>query len=386
MKNKKAFTLVEILVWILIVSIILISGFQAYSMALAWKIRLIEKTKLQKEIIFFTERLFQAIKWGWTIDYEEYFNRMVVWTNTKSWHYELETWFGNFGRWWDIPEDLTDLADYWEWFYYCRSFDWNKMSSTWWCFEWWGFMSNWSGDTINPSGNDYQRYWQYSFQFLDYNSDYDNDFWDVDRDLNIIWDDDDFDNWNWPRVFTWSSDVKGLYLISWNKKVRTYFRHNVVRDPDAPLSVTCDSNGTWSWCLWTIQFLKLEWKDWWMDHDRTSSDSTQDDWVIDTWVVDRRFSWVLDQVAWAKPMDSYRKNLFPDNVNVSDFRVFPYPNIEEDRAWNLTTDEISKIKISPYVILSIETKPSWKIKKKIKWNTKPVRFNTTINLTDIFSN
>ncbi len=378
--KKNAFTLIEVLVSVTIISAILIVWFQTYTFIFAWKIRLIENTDLQKQAIFFTERLFQSIKKGWTIDYEEYFNRKIVWTSTQSWHYDTETWFGNFWKGWTPAS-----ASYWDEYYYCRSSDWTKMTSTWWCFYSYEFMSDLSWASIIPfTDNNPQRYWQYSFQFLDYNTDANGDLWDLDWDTNIIWDDDDENLWNWPRVFTGWVDVRELYLISWDKKTRTYFRHNVIEDPNAPISLSCDiAAWTGSWCLGNIQFLKLIWKDWWMDHVSWSSDSTENDWVIDTWLVAPWF-WP-NEVAWSNSTEAYWKNLFPSSINVSKFEVFPVPNLEESRAWNITNVEASEIKVSPYVILNIELKPSYEIQKKIRWKIRSYSFNTTINLTEIFS-
>ena len=283
-KNNFWFTLIEILTWILIVSIVMIWGFQALSSITIWKVRLIQKTNIEKDSFYFTERLFEEIKKWWTIDYEEYFNRKVVWTSYASGHYLDETGFWNFGNGWNVWTNT-----FWWWFYHCVSWIWiwNKLLDTW-CY------------TLNIP----QRYGQYSFQFIDYNSNYDDDWWDEDWDWNIIWDDDDEYLWLWPSAFTWWTDIKEIYLISWDKKKRTLFRWNVWYDPDHPTyswatqtNTACDfsdaSTPTWSWCLWTIEFLKLEWKDWWFDHDTSNTNTTWEfDWLIDTWIIDNEFSWL----------------------------------------------------------------------------------------------
>ena len=119
----KAFTLVEIMLSVLIFSIVLIWGFKAYSWVLIWKIKLIESTDIQKEAFYFSEKFFEEIKKGWTIDYEEYFNRKVVWTSTQSGHYDIPTGFWNFGRdWWNNSNNV-ETTNYGDEFYYCRS--WN---------------------------------------------------------------------------------------------------------------------------------------------------------------------------------------------------------------------------------------------------------------------
>jgi len=362
LKNK-AFTLIEILIWILIFSLVIIWGFKALSSITIWKIRLTEKTNIEKESIYFTEKLFQLIKKWWTIDYEEYFNRKVTWTAYASWHYLKETWFGNFWLWWII---WTTIWKYWDSFYYCASGNWVNIIWTWWCFTPWK----------------YQRYWEYSFQFIDYNSNHNNDNWDEDWDWNIIWDDDDEYLWTWPKVFIWWRDVKEIYLISWDNKTRTILRWNVIKDPNTPMWVTCNFwNGalpTWDWCLWSIQFLKLEWKDWWFNHSK--SWTWLNDWIIDTWLIHNKFVWNSNTLAWSwASYEQYWQNLFPKSMSIKNFIVEVYPNTDVNLAWKET------INISPYLRISFSITPSWKNRKKMKWKFPELKFSTTVNLTDIYS-
>ena len=380
-QNQLWFTLIEIMVWIVIFSIVMVWWFQALFAINIWKVRLMSNVDSQKQIIYFGEKLFEEIKKWWLIDYEEYFNRKVVWTTFSSGHYDKNTWFWNFWNWWDPWDEWDSLpVPFWAWFYQCISWDlssgWTKM--TWsWCFD----------NMLNTDNFDFtwvpQRYGQYSFQFIDYNSNYDDDGWDEDWVNWIMWDDDDEYLWDWPVAFTWWINQKELYLISWDKKNRTLFRWNVKLDPKAPDSATCtlDSNNiiTWSWCLWTIEFLKLEWKDYWLDHESWTGLEWEYDWVIDTWLIDKDFSWWAEIVAWTGSTN-YRVPLFPDSINVSDFKVFVYPNKDFDLSW-----KSKDVNLSPYVRLSLTFWPSWDTKRKIKWKSNDVNFSTTISLTDIFS-
>jgi prepilin-type N-terminal cleavage/methylation domain-containing protein len=375
-KNNKGFTLIEIMVWIIIVSIVLVWWFQALFAIAIWKTRLMNETDLQKESFYFTEKLFEMIKKGWTIDYEEYFNRKVIWnTTTSSWHYNIASWFWNFWSWGSVWSIV-----YWDNFYYCRSWNWIVNKMTWsWCYN--NALNNyWSSFNWKQ-----QRYWEFSFQFIDYNSNYDNDLWNEDNDgsWNIIWDDDDEYLWLWPNTFSWWIDLRELYLISWNKKERTYFRWNVKKDPYAPPWSTCNTNNqvTWTWCLWTIEYLKLDWKDWWMSHNLSNtSDKTLFDWVIDTWLVNPDFVWWSTQVAWIWTVEWIP--LFPDNINVSEFKIYGYPNNDVVLNWKNYNENLS---ISPYVIIKMKIKPSWLSRKKIKWSLKDLDFSMTINLSDIYS-
>lgn len=376
--KKKAFTLIEILVWILIFAIVIVWWFKAYSWVLIWKIKLIESTNIQKQAFFFSEKFFEEIKKGWTIDYEEYFNRKVVnWDDTgnaiyTNWHYKKNTWFWNFWIDWSVW-----TTTYWDWFYYCRSKNWTKMTQTG-CIK--NFASKIDWTTINNISKKPQRYWQYSFQFIDYNSNYDSDKWDEDWINWIIWDDDDEYLGFWPIAFSWS-EVKEIYLISADKKKRTLFRWNIKDDPDNPNN-NCNFT-TWSWwCRSTIEFLKLDWKDWWFDHDITNSNKKwQYDWVVDTWIIDKNFSWGAEVVAWSNSIN-YWQPLFGDNINVENVKFFVYPNKDRKLAWQ---DSDPKININPYIRIQMTLAPSYKAKKWFKGKIPKIKINTTINLTDIYS-
>ena len=322
---KKAFTLIEIMIWILIVSIVIIWWFKALTAITIWKAKLIQKTDLQKESFYFTEKLFEMIKKWWVIDYEEYFNRQVIWnTPYSSWHFSKVSWYGNFWNLWVIW-----TTTYWDWFYKCTSLDWNQMTWTW-C------VTNYHSWSIDYTWKQ-QRYWEYSFQFIDYNSNYDSDFWDEDGDWSIIWDDDDEYLWNWPEAFSWGIDLTELYLISWNKKERTIFRWNVVQDPDSLntcIIATSTNIISWDGCIWNIEYLKLEWKDMWMDHSWSWS-NTFLDWVIDTWYIDNDLSSWTDIIAWENN-DNYWVPLFSNAINVSEFKIYAFPNIDIKNAWKNT--------------------------------------------------
>ena len=387
-KNKIAFTLIEIMFWILIVSWVLIVAFDVVSKVSIWKIKLIDSANIEKETFFFSQRLFETIKKWWTIDYEEYFDRKIVWANTySSWHYSKNTGFWNFWKWGNIW-----TTTYWNDFYYCRSSNWWTQMWTWWCVIT-NNNDNWRTDWSPNNNIDYswtpQRYWEYSFQFIDYNSNADNDLWDEDWDKFIIWDDDDEYLWNWPVAFTWGTNVRELYLISADKKTRTLLRLNYVLDPNRPNGSNCSSSDswstyTWTWCLWQIEMLKLSWEDWWMDHSIWTIDTnwTQYDWVIDTWLINKDFvsDWSV-VVAWSNNTN-YWLPLFSNNVNVLSFKIYPYPNKDVNRAWK---DNSVKTNISPYVRLEVTLAPSWKIKKRIKWKIPEFKYSTTISLSGIYS-
>jgi len=372
------FTLIEIMIWILISSMIIIIWFQALNSILIWKVKLIESTNIEKESFSFMQKFFEEIKSGGLIDYEEYFNRKVVWNTTYlSGHFDKNTWFWNFGKLWKPWVFPFDIG---KWFYHCRSTDWVKMWT--WCID--NFNTIW-----DVSGKP-QSYGQYSFHFIDYNSNYDDDWGDENWDWKIIWDDDDEHLWVWPKVFESWTWVTELYLIGADKKNRTFFRWTVKQDPYINnSSYTCNTSDwitfTGSWCLGTIEFLKLEWKDWWFDHDISNTNKIWEyDWVIDTWLIDKDFSENKNKnsirvIAWSD-LKNYWLPLFPDSINVKSFDIRAYPNKDIKQAW-----KEQNIDVAPYIRVNMILTPSFKVKKKIKWKIPEFNISTTINLTDIFS-
>ena len=376
--NLKAFTLVEILISTVIIASILTVWFYAIAFITVWKIRLVEATKIEKEWFYFSEKLFELIKTWWELDFEEYFNRKIVWTtNFDAGHYSTLTGYGNFWFWWTV-ESTTYGAP----LYYCISPSWTSMGTDW-CIT-----------TNNSALEDHnwepQRYWQYAAQFIDYNSDFDADWWDEDGNWGLnafIGDDDDVFLGQGPDVFTVNNNIHELYLISGDKKTRTYFRWNVQEDPNKPPAEVCDfsdpSNPTWDGCLGTIEFIVLNEKDWWDDHDEANIDTngSQYDGTIDTWIVNSRFSGNDNTIAGSQT-NWYWESLFPNDISVSDFEIYAFPHKDIDLAWKENNSSINQ---APYVRLKMTLSPSWNKRKIIKWTIPKVEIATTIALTDDFS-
>jgi hypothetical protein len=233
---------------------------------------------------------------------------------------------------------------------------------------WTGCVENFN--TIwNSVKTKHQRYWQYSFQFIDYNSNFDADLWDEDWINWIIWDDDDEYLWIWPDAFSWTIDQKEIYLISADKKKRTLFRWNTFPDE-------------WSWWLtrWTIEFLKLEWKDWGFNHLKTLTWAY--DWVVDTWLIDKDFTWGVEIVAWWSSDTWFWQPLFWKNINVENVEFYLYPNKDLNLSWKGFDQNIN---ISPYLKIKMTLSPSYNARKWFRWKIPKIKINTTINLTDIYS-
>jgi prepilin-type N-terminal cleavage/methylation domain-containing protein len=394
MKNTNTwFSLIEILLGMLIVSIIMVSAFQALSAVWIAKVKLIERTKIEKQAYFATEKFFEMIKkWG-TIDYEEYWNRYSHNTLYDSGYFDITSGFWNF---WDNTS--TENTNYGRKPYYCLSWPGTSMWTDG-CLIINNIRFGWGWINELKSGS--QRYGQYEQQFIDRNSDEDGDsnglnctgpdsisrlwtLWDENCDGSILWDDDDLFLGIWPAAFIGSSitnKVWELYLINGDGNERTYFRWNVGIDPDA-ISGTC----LW-WeamigtaCLWTIEFLKLTGQDYWYDHDFLSVDADGSQWdgEIDTWLIHDDFS-PLEIVAGSNAIN-YWQAIFPDSIHVSDVEFYVYPNKDLEYSWR---DTDTSIFVAPYIQIKMTLQPSLKEKSKIKWAVPIVNIATTIQLSSL---
>jgi len=370
----------------------MISWFYALSSILTWKARMTAEANITRQAFYFSEKFFDMIKSWWWVDYEEYFNRKVMnlwnsWDEYLSGYYKHKTGFGNFWNSWIIWSDT-----YWDNFYFCISWDWNNMW-TWWCIDNYNANLNW--DTSIDNNWEAQRYGQYAIHFIDFNVNADDDnewtyniLWDEDDDWSFIWDEDDEYLWVWPLAFD-NNKVQELYLISSDLKTRTFFRWKVIQDPNT--SQACDfttnpDNPTWEWCYGNIQFLKLNWVDYWLDHKLSWTWSY--DWVIDTWIYEKdmywddlTWTWV---VAWSLDDDSSEArwvNIFPSDINVKDVKFYLYPSTDIKLAWK---DDSDRANIAPYVRLHMIISPSIKSKRVLKWINPEVKIATSISLTDIW--
>ncbi len=240
-----------------------------------------------------------------------------------------------------------------------------------------------------------QRFWQYAFEFIDYNNNTNNDtgicaaipfnkpwmqLWDEDCDWNIRWDDDDENLGSWPTALA-SNSTRELYLIR-----RLLLRLNYSKDPDAPVWSTCNSDWSWWWCLWNIEMLKLDWKDYWVAHNWTSSWAF--DWIIDTWQCDKSYSctWIPTNNwfwnDWIMPTTWVSSNwwvpLFPEYINVKNVNFNIYPIKDYKLAWK--ENDLS-MTINPYVKLNINLWLSWWKRRYLSNKDPQINISTTINLS-----
>ncbi|MDP5039196.1 MAG: hypothetical protein NWP80_02010, partial [Candidatus Gracilibacteria bacterium] len=358
---------------------VMVGGFYAITSVNLGKTKIIESSTITQDSFYFGQKLFEEIKFGGTIDYEEYFNRKVIGTTTQNGHYKIKTGFGNFGQGGSVGTTSTPISNYGNSFYYCRSGNGTSMGVN-------GCYNNTFNTTGASLGNSQQRFGQYAFQFIDYNSNESSNMGDENGDLNIRGDDDDENLGEGPIVFDYGIDVKELYLISGDRKKRTYFRWKWKQDPNKPsyignCNITSDNNSYSDGCIGTIQILKLVGEDWGVNH--LKSGTGFGDGIIDTWLLDSNFYGnTTDIISGSVDMEQYWVDLFPDTLSVKSFEVYPYPNINRNYSWKNIDNQKN---INPYVQIKLNLIPSWKKRVTIKGELPEIQMNKTINLSDYFS-
>ena len=314
MKNKKWFTLVEILLALMIAGT-LVSIIMSIYISVKWADwKMSDRRQLLAESSDLIDKIHESAL-EYTLDYEEYFNRKML-NLPLNW-----TWFSSY---WNS----------WEWYYCATSSDpmypykiyrWNNNS--WWCATW-----------------ENQKFWEYSFQFRR-----------LVRPNKLNDKANSWSNtWNWPTALSQNTWFEYLYLINYDNTERYYFRR--------VFKTWIDSSTLKSDKLYTVQMLKLKWFDAGTWHDFDSWWAY--DWFIDTWACDSS-QWfmcsgtqinVWDTVYYMpKDFDDWWIDITSEKVTVSDFRVDIYP----DKDPYLATKDSEKL-FAPYVKLSFTMNMYWK--------------------------
>ncbi len=350
---KRWFTLTEVLIVTVIASIILTVAIQLYQTMLQTKINVAARQSLIKNSYYFLERLNQQIK-NYTIDYEEYFNRKMVWCDSPS-----SAWFRR-----DVGSNgYCDRFTYYgnrflsqpQWsLYYCSSENsipggesnpviYGVSSSPWqWCVLGTNLVNFPSG--VSSPVNYPQPYWEYKQQFLDYR-------WDADGLSGIVFDDDDVDLGTSLTAIWDPQNVAELYLISQDGKRRLFLRNRLIASGD------WNNNGivgdSVSEKLYTLEILRLKGFDAGTDHNLDTVGGGTYDGKIDTWACDGGEGFVCNwagvgggYTSYKLPADAFdwRVEFFGRDITITGFRMEIYPLKNPSYAWAETD-----IQINPYV-------------------------------------
>jgi len=276
-----SFTLIEMLLVTVIIWFIFPVMVSVYSFLIkSNKDVIARQTAIQQWYEFF-ERL-NILMQDYTIDYEEYFNRQMVWcvawwgtgANFK-WNIWISWHCTTFSAYWNENSTQRNIGS-------SHSID-SKFHDIYNCSSSEEKNMYWSPRVINSAC---WRFWvkqsfgQYKALFTDVKK--------------VAFDDDDEELWDFVinndiRAIRDDKNIQELYLISHDGKKRLYFRRRLV-------------NQNSGFAQYRVQMLRLRWFDAWQDHnfDATNNEWLYD-WQIDTWACDSSmwFVWNWSGVWWA---------------------------------------------------------------------------------------
>lgn len=352
--HKKAFTIAEVLIVTVVVSLLFTIILSLYTSMLTTRVEIQARQSLIENSYFMLERLNVLMSDFW-IDYEEYYNRYVTWCtdwSTDYWHDFVWTWSN-----WYCNKFTWYWNEHWDWdtwrLYHCSSLEPVLIPS--WIddvFPW--EISNWQWCWDEPSNTvlwNPQSFWQYRTSFFD--------VWaDITGDWSLVWDDDDIDLWRWPIWINSNTWVNELYLISKDNTRRLFIRRALVS--------SWNYSWLWTWVsdidrLYTLQMLRLRWFDAWENH---YFDwwyvSTMYDWLIDTWTCDYAQWFICNWPSiWSaypeyrlpSDVDDWWVNIFTNDITITDFWIEIYPVKDPSLARYL-----DHLQINPYIKINLETK------------------------------
>lgn len=385
--QKKGFTLLEILFSITVFGIIFGVLFSLFLRIIRTKSDIEARQMLIQTTYDVVEQMNTKIQ-NYTIDYEEYFNRTMVWcssntvqwswftwsmTGTMQWYCPMWTAYGNESpefAWYD-----NHVSSHTQHKLYVCSSDATLDDTKLYWMSWWAYpeerllMPNdiwdlWCSDLLYAkyilelpfaTHGFRQPYGEYKTQFLDVK-------WNVDDVFGRSWDDDDTNNWLWPVAIRDNTKVKELYVISHDKRKRIFFRRALIGTWDWNGNGTIDTDNE---KLYAIQMLQLKAFDWWQNHDfdalnyRWVYDGTTDTWACDyeAWFICNGSSiwWIYAGYALPANQNDWWINLTSSDVSVADWNMQIYPIKDPEYArWENT------YQTNPYIRLYLKTVIYWK--------------------------
>ena len=326
MKNKKWFTLVELLLALMIAWTLIGIVMTIYTGIMWADVRMSDKRLLTSEASDLMDMI-HTVALDYTIDYEEYFNR------SRLWFLPWDTWFTTYGNSWERYYCLSGSSNDTDYKYkLLERNDWS-----WWCPNTW-----------------YQKYLEYQFQHRKLLT------WDLNHRENS-WSNMHF----WPIAVFPNTWLDYLYLINPEGTERYYFRR-----------IRTGANNN----LNKVQVLRLKWYDAWIKQNFSDEQSTwRYDWFIDTWACDYsqwfRCHWAI--VTWSDrlPYDfnDWWIDITSNKVSVNDFRIDIYPNK------NPYLDTWNDVLLDPYIKISFTMDMS-------KPSTQEITLSTTLSFKNSYFN
>jgi len=290
MKQKlgkyNSFTLVELLLVTIIIGIVMPIIVEIYIYFIKSNKEIVARETTIQQWYEFFERL-NILMQDYTIDYEEYYNRQMVW---------CVTWAG-FGTWnnfkWNIwvSGHCTEFTAYWNENSTNKNIEVSSHKIPWKYHNIYYCSSNRDFDQSSCSLIKKDNCWTFwnRQSFGQYRA----LFFDIGEGRCEPWDPGYTDLWtvfnSGVNAIVDGDNIQELYLISHDWKNRLYFRRSLV-------------DQTPSYAQYRIQMLRLRWFDAWEDH---NYDSPHSKWLydgqIDTWACDASmwFNWNWGSIWWA---------------------------------------------------------------------------------------
>lgn len=324
--KKKAFTLFEIVLALIIFSLMIGIIFNIYINTKKSERNILKQQLLVWETNDLLDKI-DNLSLDYTIDYQEYFNRGVVWCvldwdplRSNTWSCDIFTSYWNS---WNL--------------YYCSNLAWDQS-----LYNYYNITTNWCIQSW------IQKFGQYTYQFRNI----------TDWMLNN-W--NDVFLWAWPISVHHNTWVQELYLINNNWDHRVFFRRHFV--------TWVDLNWDWfiTWkneSLYTIQILKLKWFDAWGSHNFDSPDQFTNDWFIDTRACDYSnwficswssiWSWIYSWYNLPSDSDDGRVNLIDAKITISDWNIEVRPVKDP----YLAVNEPEHL-LDPYITIALTANIYW---------------------------
>lgn len=317
----------------------------------------------------------------YTIDYEEYRARSIVWCDTPE--SQRDVWvdgrcdrFTAYGNYNSIPT----LGSYnRHGLYYCSSIT-GQLSPDY-VIQWFGINNGDGcismGDLIPTDGIYYQSYGEYAMQFLD-----------VKNDTDAVWyggsavgDSDDEQTSDGPSAIV-DSGVQEIYLIKNDDTQRLYLRRRLIETGDRNGDNQIDPSEQ----HYVIEMLRLVAIDAGSQHTQNTSDSDLVDGVVDTRACDASQWFICSGPAVGEPYtnmhlpadgDDGRVQLTEDDISITHRTIQINPPKNPVYASGSTSNQIS-----PYMTIVTTAIPYAKVRQSKLWlDVDLTKYEYTIQTT-----
>lgn len=314
----------------------------------------------------------------YTVDYEEYRARSIVWCDTLGWSQrdvgvdgkcDRFTAYGNYNS---VPTLWSNTR---HGLYYCSSTS-NQLSPDYVIQN--NVLNEWCTNTailIPTDGIYYQSYGEYALQFLNVKNNV------SPFGYGAVGDADDEQMWDGPAAIT-DTGVQEIYLIKNDDTQRLYIRRHMIESDDR----NHDNQITPSEQHYVIEILRLIAIDAGSHHTQDSTDTDLVDGITDTWACDASQWFICSGTDVGAPYtnmhlpantDDGWVQLTEDDISITDRSI----QINPPKNPTLSTDDLSS-QISPYITITTTAAPYAKIwQQKLGMDIDLMKYAYTIQST-----